>query len=220
MLALFPWGGGRVVSCAQAARSSTALSGPRPMLGSPMQTKSPVRLQVQAAREHGSYARRCVALDKALGMRAPDRDRRHRTHCKAIAAAAAFDGATTTPAVRELAHLGRADLRVGLRPGHGGDDGGAIGGPGAEGAHQLARRIGVRAPAQDDIEQHRRRRPCPPAPPQAAHRAVAGSIIGCGRPRVKRSSPRSIMAWASRIAPSAATPGIGAFDTTVCPRPL
>ena len=49
--------------------------------------------------------------------------------------------------------------------------------------------------AEHDDRAGRRRPRDRRAPPRAAHRAPPGSIIGCGRPRVNSSSPRSIITW-------------------------
>ena len=61
---------------------------------------------------------------------------------------------------------------------------------------QLAGRVGVRAVAEHDVEQDHGD-PRVGGLPQQPLVAQAWSIIGCGRPRVNRSSPRSISVWPS-----------------------
>ena len=80
-----------------------------------------VRLEVQAASRRRRRPAPCAMTRReALGMRTPhlDAEWRHRTHCTASAAAAAFDGATMMPASASLRTCARSHLRVGVRAGH------------------------------------------------------------------------------------------------------
>ena len=80
--------------------------------------------------------------------------------------------------------------------------------------------IGVRAEAQHDVEQR-----SPPSRGSAACARTAalrsdGSIIGCGRPRVYSSSPRSMKTWplARRRVERRCAPSTGAFERQASPR--
>ena len=158
-----------------------------------------VGLQMEAAREHGHHARGRVSLDKALGMRAQDRNRRHWMHCKAIAAAAAFDGATITPACVSLRTWAERTCGSASVPVTEATMAGPSAGRAPRHARQMARRVRDARPSPGRHRAGRRRRSVGQGLGSGASR-VAGSIIGCGRPRVNSSSPRSIMTCASRIA--------------------
>ena len=60
---------------------------------------------------------------------------------------------------------------------------------------QLGGRVGVRAVAEHDVEQQHRARSGRPPRRRSGRSAVRWSIIGCGRPWVSASSPKSIIAW-------------------------
>ena len=66
---------------------------------------------------------------------------------------------------------------------------------------QLGRRVGVRAVAEHDVEQDHRHLRVRRLLERCARCAGVWSIIGCGRPRVKTSSPRSIDACAPATLP-------------------
>ena len=88
-------------------------------------------------------------------MRTPplDPEWRHRTHCMASAAAAAFDGATMMPASASLRTCAERTCGSASVPVTEAMIAGALDGRAADDPHKLARRIGVNAPSQDHIEQ-------------------------------------------------------------------
>ena len=127
-----------------------------------------------------------------------------RAPAPASRAAAALVGATITPASRSVASWRRGVLRVAVGAAHVRDHRHPLREP-RERRRQPARGVGVRAVADHDVEQHAAdvvAGRCSSIPSRTSR-----STIGCGRPCVYSSSPRSKIAWPSSP-PSPALPPI------------